>query len=188
MCLRAFSALFFIQVNLCQKLFFLQNMGENMLCTNIVLNDRNNFRTQLVLPRFELGIFMYWTCNSMNNLLSYCGFSWCKNESFWQRFTCMRRTRTTKFFLNLKMVFCPLCWCGPSALESSSRRKALCVAYTHLCTTSTYILPGHHYRWNFHFLSRNYEEFDLLHQRKSHLKKIHHISIQDVLVLAISNW
>ena len=21
----------------------------------------------------ELGIFMYWTCNSMNNLLSYCG-------------------------------------------------------------------------------------------------------------------
>ena len=22
---------------------------------------------------FELGIFMYWTCNSMNNLLSYCG-------------------------------------------------------------------------------------------------------------------
>ena len=21
----------------------------------------------------ELGIFMYWTCNSMNNLSSYCG-------------------------------------------------------------------------------------------------------------------
>ena len=33
--------------------------GENMLCTKIVLNIRNNFCTQHVLPRFELGIFMY---------------------------------------------------------------------------------------------------------------------------------
>ena len=46
---------------------------ENMLCTKIVLNVRNNFCTQHVLPRFELGISMYWTCNSMNNLSSYCG-------------------------------------------------------------------------------------------------------------------
>ena len=33
--------------------------------------------TQHVLPMFspcsELAISMYWTCNSMNNLLSYCG-------------------------------------------------------------------------------------------------------------------
>ena len=47
--------------------------GENMLCTKIVLNVRNNFCTQHVLSRFELGIFMYSTCNSMNNLSSYCG-------------------------------------------------------------------------------------------------------------------
>ena len=33
--------------------------GENMLCTKIVLNVRNNFCTQHVLPRIELGIFMY---------------------------------------------------------------------------------------------------------------------------------
>ena len=33
--------------------------GENMLCTKIVLNVRNNLFTQHVLPRFELGIFMY---------------------------------------------------------------------------------------------------------------------------------
>ena len=46
---------------------------ENMLCTKIVLNVRNNFYTQHVLPWFELEIFMYWTCNSMNNLSSYCG-------------------------------------------------------------------------------------------------------------------
>ena len=43
--------------------------GKNMLCTKIVLNVRNNFCTRHVLPRFELGIFMYWT---MNNLSSYC--------------------------------------------------------------------------------------------------------------------
>ena len=41
--------------------------GENMLRTEIVLNVKNNF------CRFELGIFMYWSCNSMNNLSSYCG-------------------------------------------------------------------------------------------------------------------
>ena len=38
--------------------------------TKIVLNVRNNFCTQHVLPRFELG-----TCNSMNNLSSYCGLA-----------------------------------------------------------------------------------------------------------------
>ena len=62
-----------VQVYLCQKLFFLKNMGENMLCTKIVLNVWNNFCTQHVLPSFELGIVMYWTSNSMNNLTSYCG-------------------------------------------------------------------------------------------------------------------
>ena len=31
---------------------------ENMFCTKIILNIRNNFCTQHVLPRFELGIFM----------------------------------------------------------------------------------------------------------------------------------
>ena len=46
---------------------------KNMLCTKIVLNVRNNFCTQHDLPRFELKIFMYGTCNSMNNISSYCG-------------------------------------------------------------------------------------------------------------------
>ena len=62
----------FIQVNLCQKLFF-PEYEENTLCTRIVLNVRNNFCTQYVLARFQLGIFMYWTCKSMNNGSSYCG-------------------------------------------------------------------------------------------------------------------
>ena len=59
---------------------------ENILCTKIVLNVRKNFCTRHVLPRFELEIFMY----SMNNLLLYC---WCKNKSFWQRFTCKENQR-----------------------------------------------------------------------------------------------
>ena len=58
--------------SLSEALLFAEH-GENMLCKKIVLNVRYNFCTQHVLPRFELGIFMYWTCNSMNNLLSYCG-------------------------------------------------------------------------------------------------------------------
>ena len=56
--------------SLSEALLFAEH-GENMLCTKIVLNVRNNFCTQHVLPRFELGIFMYWTCSSMNNLSSY---------------------------------------------------------------------------------------------------------------------
>ena len=58
--------------SLSEALLFAEH-GENMLCTKIVLNVRNNFCTHHVLPRFELGIFMYWTCNSMNNLSSYYG-------------------------------------------------------------------------------------------------------------------
>ena len=57
--------------SLSEALLFAEH-GENMLCTKIVLNFRNNFFTQHVPPRFELGIFMHCTCNSMNNLSSYC--------------------------------------------------------------------------------------------------------------------
>ena len=44
--------------SLSEVLLFAEH-GENMLCTKIVLNVRNDFCTQYVLPRFELGIFMY---------------------------------------------------------------------------------------------------------------------------------
>ena len=53
--------------SLSELLLFAEH-GENMLCTK---NVRNNFCTKHVLPRFELGIFIYSTCNSMNNLSSY---------------------------------------------------------------------------------------------------------------------
>ena len=44
--------------SLSEALLFAEH-GENMLCTEIVLNFRNNFCTLNVLPKFELGIFMY---------------------------------------------------------------------------------------------------------------------------------
>ena len=56
------SSIFFIRIfftgkSLSEALLFAEH-GENMFCTKIVLNVRNNFYTQHVLPRFELGIFM----------------------------------------------------------------------------------------------------------------------------------
>ena len=44
--------------SLSEALLFAEH-GENMLCSKIGLNIRNNFCTQHVLPRFELGIFVY---------------------------------------------------------------------------------------------------------------------------------
>ena len=44
--------------SLSEALLFAEH-GENMLCTKIVLNVRNNFCIEHVLPRFELRIFMY---------------------------------------------------------------------------------------------------------------------------------
>ena len=42
--------------SLSEALLFAEH-GENMLCTKIVLNVRNNFCTQHVLPKFKLEIF-----------------------------------------------------------------------------------------------------------------------------------
>ena len=61
-----------VQVNLCQKLFFCRTRGEHVVYKNCS-ECQNNFCPQHDLPRFKLGIFMYWTFNSMNNLSSYCG-------------------------------------------------------------------------------------------------------------------
>ena len=69
---------------------------ERTCCVQNVLNVGNNFCTQHVLLKFELGIFMYWTCNAMNNLSSYCGLVDAKKRSFWQRFTC----KTVRFILS----------------------------------------------------------------------------------------
>ena len=44
--------------SLSEALLFTEH-GGSMLCTTIVLNVGNNFCTRHLLPKFELGIFMY---------------------------------------------------------------------------------------------------------------------------------
>ena len=78
----------YVQVNLCQKLFFLENIGRTCCVQKLFWVSKTISVHNMFCPCSELGIFMYQTCNSMNNLSSYCGNSWCKNKSFWQRFTC----------------------------------------------------------------------------------------------------
>ena len=72
-----------VQVNLCQTHLFLHRLTHNMT-TDCSLNYyqfstwkfqalRTCFVHKLFWQCSELGIFMYWTGNSMDNLLSYCG-------------------------------------------------------------------------------------------------------------------
>ena len=47
---------------------------QNMLCTKIDFLFLFWHSEQFIYTTCsELGIFMHWTCNSMNNILSYCG-------------------------------------------------------------------------------------------------------------------
>ena len=62
-----------LQVNLCQKLFFLENMGRTCCVQKLFWMSKTISVHNMFSPCSELWIFMYWTCNSMNNLLSYCG-------------------------------------------------------------------------------------------------------------------
>ena len=78
-----------IQVNLCQKLFFLQNMGtscvQKLLWMSETISVHNMFSPGLSLEILciELVIIILWV-------------SWCKNKSFWQRFTCIIAIWTEK--------------------------------------------------------------------------------------------
>jgi hypothetical protein len=79
---------------------------QNMLCTkNVFCFDiQNNFCTLHVLLVF----FLYWTCNSMNNLSSYCELTEFKNECFWHRFTCITKLlwHPTNFLVIGKILIC----------------------------------------------------------------------------------
>ena len=81
----------YMPVNLCLKLLFLHQLTHNMTtdcslnyencklrtCSEhvvvIVLTFRTIYEHNMFWACSELAIFMYWNCNSMNNLLSYCG-------------------------------------------------------------------------------------------------------------------
>ena len=62
-----------IQVNLCQRLLFLQNIGRTCCVHKLFWMSKSISVHNMFSPCSELGIFTYWTCNSMNNMLSYCG-------------------------------------------------------------------------------------------------------------------
>ena len=49
------------------------NLGRACCVQKLFLTFRTIFVHNMFSPCSELGIFMYWTCNSMNNLSSYCG-------------------------------------------------------------------------------------------------------------------
>ena len=63
--------------SLSEALLFAEHGGKHVVYKNCL-----ECQKQHVLPRFELGIFMYGTCNSMNNLLSYCGLVNAKIRAF----------------------------------------------------------------------------------------------------------
>ena len=69
-----------LQVNLCQKHFFLQNMGrrcyvQKLFWMSETISVHNMFSPGLSLEFNEQSVVILWV-------------SWCKNKSFWQRFTC----------------------------------------------------------------------------------------------------
>ena len=95
------TSILFVQVNLCQKHLFSQQLthhmttdclliyqfnwikttisehGENMLCTQIVfcvfLTFRTIFAHNMFSPCFEHVVLIYWNGKSMNNFLQYSG-------------------------------------------------------------------------------------------------------------------
>ena len=73
--------------SLSEALLFAEH-GENRLCTKIVLN---NIRTISVHTMFSLGLSFEFSCIELViqwTIVDILWVSWCKNKSFWQRFTC----------------------------------------------------------------------------------------------------
>ena len=68
-----FISCLLLQVNLCQKLLILQNMGRTCCVHKLFWMSKSISVHNMFSPCSELGNFTYWTCNSMNNMSSYCG-------------------------------------------------------------------------------------------------------------------
>ena len=62
-----------IQVNLCQKLLFLQNMGRTCCVHKLFWMSKSISVHNMYSPCSELGISRIELVNSMNNTSSYCG-------------------------------------------------------------------------------------------------------------------
>ena len=63
-----------VQVNLFQKHTFLHQFTLDMT-TDCSLNFNFSTRKMFFTQQFGTFIFLYWSCKSMNNLLSYCGLT-----------------------------------------------------------------------------------------------------------------
>ena len=50
-----------------------ENLGRTCCVQKLFWMSETISVHNMFSSRFELGIFMYWTCNSTNNLSSYCG-------------------------------------------------------------------------------------------------------------------
>ena len=91
----------YVQVNLCQKLFFLQNMGrtccvQKLFWMSETISVHNMFSPGLSLEFNEQSVVILWV-------------SWCKNKSFWQRFTCTTYPLLTWSSLDfLRITYLPL--------------------------------------------------------------------------------
>ena len=84
-----------VQVNLCQKLFFLQNMGRTCCVQKLFwMSD-----TISVHNMFSPGLSLEFSCIEQSAVILWV--SWCKNKSFWQRFTC-----TAMNWLSLQTNYC----------------------------------------------------------------------------------
>jgi hypothetical protein len=78
-----------LQVNICQKLFFLQNTGrtccvEKLFWVSETISVHNIFSPGLSLEFSCIELVSQWTiCRHIVGWFN----GWCKNKSFWQRFT-----------------------------------------------------------------------------------------------------
>ena len=75
-----------VQVNLFQKLFFLQNMGRTCCVQTLFWMSETISEHNMFSP----GLSLEFSCIELNEQSSVVilWVSWCKNKSFWQRFTC----------------------------------------------------------------------------------------------------
>ena len=62
-----------IQVNLCQRLLFLQNIGRTCCVHKLFWMSKSISVHNMFSLCPEFGTFTYWTFNSINNKSSYCG-------------------------------------------------------------------------------------------------------------------
>ena len=117
-----------------------------MLCKKIVLNVRNDFCTQRVLPRLELVIFMYRTCNSMNILLSYCGSVDSKisasdkdlpvQVNFCQKLLFLHQLLCTEIDLTFRTIYVHSIF-SPCSAKIRTSDKYLCI-----CSENFYLLEN----------------------------------------------